>query len=145
MKKRKRVIYSVIIGSVLLGIVGFCLSSIYPSYHRRIQQEQFANDLGVVIDDYPPSYNFPYGYFVSLLNDQMDIVDVHELIVGYEQVLSCGRNREVYYYFSSTDDNNAVRFEITYDENYYFSSAFVGDENSFPISTTGCIQGLVQP
>jgi len=66
--------------------------------------------------------------------------EVHRLIQGYEVAYRCPHRREVYYYYSS-NDNEALRFEVSFDENQRVLGLSGEDSNSRVISINDCSPG----
>jgi len=106
-------------------------------------QLELAKKLGVRIEDYPYRTSFPAGYFYTILQPGMSIVEVHDIVQGYEEVLHCGKRSEIYYYFSSTLDD-AKRFKLRYDEQGNYLD-FIGEEDdSRTLQINGCEPGLIK-
>ncbi len=87
---------------------------------------------------------FPVGYFYSVLKPGMTYAEVHSMVRGYEGVYRCYGFSKIYYYFS-VDDNDAIRFRLTYDG----QSKFVELQGEDPDSCTsgwgpGCSVGLLR-
>ena len=133
----------VILLLVIVGIIGLFM---YPSlrilareFTLKPQQEKLATALGVKIQDYPYEHDFPAGYFYNVLKPGMTLREVHAIVKGYKEVYHCFGFSELYYYFSG-DEDKAVVFMLTYDNdgkfvdlrgNDPFSSSFgVGSECS---------------
>ena len=132
----------------LLGIVGIFF---YPSFRiikrdleLKPQQEKLAKSLGVNIQDYPYSHDFPSGYFFSALKPGMTIREVHAIVKGYKEVYRCFGYTELYYYFSG-DVRKAVVFLLTYNKSGKFIDLTGNDpfSNSFGVGSE-CSIGLLE-
>lgn len=130
----------------LIGIFLF----LHHSNSNEKKQEELAITLGVRIKDYPFVTVFPLGYFYTVIKPGMTLDDVHFIIRGYEKVLRCRDSakdalyyKEVYYYFSPRDDE-ALRFQLFYDEQGRFLEFQGEDEDSRTIMTLGCEEGIIQ-
>ncbi len=127
-----------------LGIVIFWI--VIPrleDFRYELMQSDLAEKLGVKIADYPPEEYFPESFFYSALKSGMDISEVHKIVIGYEKVFRCGKDGEIYYYFSS-DGENALGFSIQYNNLGKFVELLGIDESSQPIPLDGCEPGLLQ-
>ena len=116
-----------------------------PYWRYRQEQKTLAKELGVKISDYPGEGDFPIGYLEAKLNPGMTYEEVHQVIKGYTAVYSCGLNSdfpwEIYYYFS-TDDDKAIRYEVLYDIDGILLKTISEDPNSRTIHRgTDCIPG----
>ncbi|HTY25140.1 MAG TPA: hypothetical protein VMC85_18555 [Desulfomonilaceae bacterium] len=107
---------------ILIGIAAIIITCIIPVLNENINsialrknQQELAQYLGVKINDYEGPDVFPVMYFDSVLKPGMPSDEVHQIVRGYDQVLFCFGNTEIYYYFS-TEDNTAIRFGIEYDD-----------------------------
>ena len=130
-----------IVVGVLL-VFGYLWTTANPFWPYWFRQRQIAQDFGVKISDYPQAYAFPVGYFRKVLKPGMPMAEVHGIVRDYESVFTCdSRNGEVYYYFSS-EDARALRFEITYDRDMNFDSLGTEDVNQRTIPVDGCVPGL---
>jgi len=131
--------------SVVLLTIGLLtiLISCSAADNKNELQRELATELGVKIEDFPSPSSFPAGYYYSILQPGMPINDIHTKVRGYKRVLHCKSYSEIYYYFS-TDDNNALRFEIMYDSSGKFLRLETEDEDSGTINITGCTSGLIQ-
>jgi hypothetical protein len=106
----------------------------------RKKQLDLAERLGVsLVEDYYPTSTFPKNYFLSVLNQEMTRSEVHKIVVEYEQVYTCGKLGELYYYYSK-DEANAIRFEIRYDFDGKFRE-LMGEDNSSRLYDKDCIPG----
>ncbi len=106
-------------------------------------QERYAEQYGLQIDDYPYPLVFPAGYFETILKPGMSKSQIHTTIKGYEMVYHCKQFSEIYYFFSNQEEK-AIRFEVIYDErgNYAY---FRGEEpDSQTIRLEGCTEGLIE-
>jgi hypothetical protein len=131
----------IISGIVLLLAISLSITGCNP---YKKEQKDLANELGVSINDYPYRSSFPSGYFYSVLEPGMTLDEVHSIIMGYKKVLNCDyRRREVYYYFS-TEDTKALRFEIVYDDNLKYWKFRGEDDDSRTIWTKSCEPGLIE-
>jgi hypothetical protein len=87
---------------------------------------------------------FPLGYFQAKLPQGSTLAQVHTTVRGYKRVLHCPtgplRSLEVYYFFSTRDDV-ALRFEVWYDEQSELIAIQGEDSNSRHIQTDGCGPG----
>jgi hypothetical protein len=110
------------------------------SYEKK--REDLADKLGVEIQDYPDESMFPLGYFDVTLESGMTLNEIHEIVQGYEKVLHCRTYSEIYYYFS-TEDDKALRFEITYDEQMRLRRYQEEEIDSRTITTNGCDNGQI--
>ncbi len=100
-----------------------------------------AQRLGIDRDAYPDEASFPTSYFYETLKPGITTIkEVHEIVREYKLVLQCYRGSEVYYYYSE-DDDEALRFEIWYDNGKY--SKILGENDSFKINTESCGPGLL--
>jgi hypothetical protein len=147
MKKR----IAIGIGVFVLLILAICLL-FGPSEERnpyQAQQDRLAAEFGIRVTDYPYVRSFPAGYFYTLLKPGMSVDEVHKVLRGYEKVFRCGSpvdpyySREVYYYFSS-DDSKALRFQIFYDKQEKYENIQGEDSNSRSIPVDNCEEGLIE-
>jgi hypothetical protein len=135
---------------VVLLVILIGVSEYKSKYLPTIQRNNMAKELGIKsIDEYPPPINFPYGYFESLLKPGMSLEEVHKIVRGYKRVLTCNKNKKIYYfeeiyYFYSIDDEKALRMRILYDPEKRFKEIRVEDLNSRTYSVTGCDEGELQ-
>lgn len=135
---------------LILGIIGFGLIAqlflipIVKKYNFRKQyQEPLADKLGIKIDDYSYQSVFPIGYFYVTLKQGMPLDEVHAIVRGYKKVYNCFGTDEIYYYFSDKDDE-ALRFEIRYDDQLKFETMRGEDENERTINIDPtCLNGLL--
>ncbi len=127
-----------------LGIVviWWILPALITTPREKMQQE-LAKELGVEIQDYPYPFAFPSGYFYIVLKPGMSVAEVHEIVQGYEKVLHCGKNAEVYYYLSA-ELENAERFWLIYDDQGKYQRFQGEDNDSGILSTAGCVAGLIE-
>ena len=114
-----------------------------PSWLWEPQQDALADKLGVNIGDYPYPHIFPYGYYWRQLPRDAYIDQVHSVVNGYAKVLKCNNSREIYYFFSQSDDF-ALRIEFWYDEAHKLVQFNGEDEDSRTIRTEECAVGLIQ-
>lgn len=138
-RKNTGVVFS---GFLILTIsfLGLWLFSTGVTDSRARLQKELASSLGVSINSYPYPKIFPVGYFETVLKPEMTVLEVHNVVQGYEKVLKCDDVGEIYYYFS-TDDKNAIRFKIYYNSAIRFEK-LVGEEPGSPtIHTSGCRPG----
>ncbi len=72
----------------------------------------------------------------------MTIDEVHEIVQKYEWVLRCevGQQSEIYYYFSTHDDD-AIRVKILYNDDWTVFRVDGEDTNSRTIRTENCVAG----
>lgn len=119
--------------ALLLSNVSAC----GPSFQEK--QETLAKTLGVDVNTNARSAPFPLGYFIGKLPGST-LEEAHRLIQGYEAVYHCGGNIEVYYYYS-TNDNDALRMQVGYDDDKRVIRADGEDSNSRVISIKGCPLG----
>jgi hypothetical protein len=68
--------------------------------------------------------------------------EVHSIVVEYEQVYTCSKWRELYYYYSR-DDHEAFRFMVLYDNQEKFFRFEGEDDDSSTLSKAGCVPGLL--
>lgn len=130
--------------TVFVGLIVF-LMQIQGPYMN--EQKELAIKLGVEISDYPNTKSFPKGYFYSILKADMTVSEVHNIVKGFEKVYRCRSTgetyyREVYYYFSSRD-TDALRFQIFYDLNGKLKNFQGEDEDSRTITINDCEEGLI--
>jgi hypothetical protein len=117
-------------------LLSACVSS--PEVFSK-EQEALAEALGVEAEAYGPL--FPLDYYAETLKVGDTIAEVHAAIQGYTKVLRCPSGSEVYYYFS-TRDNLAVRFEVYYDDEVdHFIGLVSEDWNQRDISVLDCEPG----
>jgi hypothetical protein len=122
----------------LLMLVG-CASNPYQQ-----DQIKLAHEIGVKIEDFPSPKAFPVGYYFTILQPGMTLDEVHKTIQGYEVVKNCRNTTEIYYYFS-TNDEKALRFEVFYGiDKFRFESLQGEDKNSKTIRTEGCLPGVIK-
>jgi hypothetical protein len=109
---------------VVVLVILFCSSVFLASCASwgdpyAAERKKLASELGVKLSDYHP-LGFPANYFDDVLQPGMSSEEVHKIVIGYKVVYLCYQdlklNSELYYYFS-TDENEANRFLIVYDEN----------------------------
>jgi hypothetical protein len=135
-----------IVLAFLFGATLWCAADLWlslnPSLLWKPKQVALAEDLGVAIGDYPSRSHFPVGYFYRRLRPGTHISEVHAIIRGYDASYSCPYNREAYYYFSS-EEKWALRFEIWYDDRLEVDEVRSEDEDSKTISINGCLPGLL--
>lgn len=142
-KQIRVIILIAIVAIIICGFLGSCwIAPLLIQSPREKMQEDLANELNIKIQDYLPSYSFPVGYFHAVLHSGMHIQDVHEIVKGYQKVLHCDMYSEIYYYFS-TDDDEAERIEVFYDEDGFYQWLEGEDSNSRTIRTDGCEPGLL--
>jgi hypothetical protein len=140
---------------IICGLAILYASSLHKNPFEE-KQEDLANKLGIRIEDYSYETAFPLGYFSTSLKPDMTINEVHNIVQGYDKVLHCGEydkdaigtNKiyyfsEIYYYFSS-DDLKALRFEIFYDRQGKFERLQSEDQDSRTIRSEGCETGLIE-
>jgi hypothetical protein len=145
--KKSFMFFCFLLWSIILVIGWLWVVSKNKNPYRN-QQENLANDFGVRINDYPYEMNFPLGYFYAVLKPGMSIDEIHKLTRGYEKVDRCRTSitgpfyKEVYYYYSS-DDLQALRFQMFYDNKEVFTNFQSEDNNSRTISTKDCELGLI--
>jgi len=82
------------------------------------------------------------NYYYSILQPGMNIEEVHGIIKGQKTVYFCGDLIEVYYFYS-TDETEALRFEIFYDENGKYINLLGEDSNSRTINLDNCQLGQI--
>ena len=142
----------IIIGSVIL--LTFIAIGFYWIFSQNrnpyiSKQNSLANKLDVKITDYPYQSSFPAGYFNEVLKPGMTIGEVHRIINGYEKAYRCRSlletyyYREVYYYYS-TEDTKALRFQIFYDKQEKYTRLEGEDADSRTILTNDCELGIVE-
>jgi hypothetical protein len=136
----------------ILLIVSICIASVWIwiwsewAEQKRIlkAQESLALEMGVKVEDYPAPSGFPVGYYYSVLEPGMTLAEVHEMVIGYEQVYHCDRSYEIYYFYS-TDELIAIRFMLSFDDDGKYHYFFSEDENSRERWwTDGCELGLIE-
>lgn len=110
---KKRIYFYLFISIFLLGSVVVLNIYNYNSAPFKEEQVRIAERLGVEINDHPYPDVFPEWYFQSVLTKTSTVEEVHNLVVGYKKVFTCGKNIETYYYFSDSD-KKALRFKISY-------------------------------
>jgi hypothetical protein len=106
------------------------------------EQQQLAAELGINPAEYPPARVFPYPYFAKVLQVGMTIQNVHAAVHGYKASYRCSPDKEIYY-FLTTGDDTALRFEIYYDQERRFEKIVGEDDDSRTIRTEGCEPGLL--
>lgn len=145
MKKVKKivsvVIYIVMVGAAIVALL--FLPYVLTHFTTIIKQIQLASQLGVRIQDYPNPMVFPVGYFYSVITPGMSMRDVHSIVIGYEQVFNCFGTDELYYYFS-TDEKDAIRFEIIYDDQGRHKEFLGEDLYTRTLSIGICTPGLLE-
>jgi len=105
------------------------------------KQQELAKEFGVQMKDY--QYAFPADYFYQVLKPGMSMSEVHDIVRGYEKVLHCGDDMEVYYYLT-TDIKNTQRFYILYDEQFKFTRLQTEDNDSRQVLPNGCSSGPLE-
>jgi hypothetical protein len=150
-KKKLLIVVVMIIAMIMIG--QFC---ILPAWKKNAMelalgkmQEELAQTIGVRIEDYKNPNVFPVGYFATVLKPGMTYVEVHQIVRGYEDVLACFSQEEVYYYFS-TDEKTAIRFIVLYDNQGKFIE-LNGEEPGSELLINGpgelasgeCVHGLL--
>ena len=108
------------------------------------EQKKLADKLGIAMKDYPYVNSYPEGYFHEVLYPGMAIQSVHSIVIGHEQVFNCYGTDELYYYFS-TNDEDALRFVLHYDQEHKFVRMQGEDDDSRTLSKRGCVSGLLEP
>jgi len=106
------------------------------------KQSELGEKLGVDYHNYPPSENFPFGYFAEVLEPGMNIDDVHKIVIEYVKVINCENTREIYYYYHSSD-KKATRIMIIYNGNMTFKKVVPEDKDSLSFDVTSCRPGLL--
>jgi hypothetical protein len=133
-----------VIGFLLVvGLGLFLLLKFIKTSTLQEMQESLALELGVEIDNFPYPKAFPAGYFYTVLQQGDSRAKVHEIVKGYSMVYHCADYSEIYYYFS-TEDNKALRFEILYDEFSKFKSLHTEDHDSRTIRISNCVEGKIE-
>jgi hypothetical protein len=131
---------------ILIAIIGLCSLLWLLPWLKAIpyisQQQKLAEFLEVDIKDYRQT-DFPYEYFAQALTPGMSIREVHQVVRGYDRVLSCGDYSEIYYYFH-IDDYKAFRYEIMYIEKRLKEFSTDDIYNSWRISSDGCVDGQLE-
>ena len=129
-----------------IGLVWFFLQNTNP---YQSKQDKLAIEMGVKIADFPYEKSFPASYFNEVLKPGMTIGEVHRIIKGYEKAYRCRSPletyyyREVYYYYS-TEDTKALRFQIFYDKQEKYTRLEGEDADSRTILTNDCELGIVE-
>ena len=139
---KPKIVFTVFAGIITMVIITRLFIFPQLELNRRIHlQKVLASDLGIQIGD---TYNpfFPIGYFDFVLKPGMDISEVHKIVTGYKMVFRCYWGKEIYYYFSSEDDQ-ALRFQIFYDNLGKYDELRSEDQNSRTIRTDNCENGLL--
>jgi hypothetical protein len=141
----KKIIQIILIGFCLLSLLILCLfvRQKYQTFLLHKAQLSLGNQLGVDAEKY--SKIFPDDYFYAKLNTNMDIADVHKIVLGYKKAYNCGSNLELYLFFNA-DPDKAIRFGIIYDERnrMKFERVEYTDQNSgYPNIISYCKEGLL--
>lgn len=138
------------IGLFILVLIGLglvtqlCILPTIKYNTRRQQQEVLARQLGVKIEDYSDVYVFPEAYFYAVLKPGMTLDQAHAIVRGYEKVYNCFGTDEIYYYFNTNDDN-ALRFVITYNDQLQYEDMRGEDLNERTIGIgPKCADGLLK-
>jgi hypothetical protein len=133
--------------NVLIGIGVIVLFWIlwqgFQAIKLKVEQNELGKELGVNAKEY--SKIFPDDYFYSKLTTDMNIVDVHKIILGYKKVYNCGSNLELYLYFNA-DPEKAIRFGVIYNygDGMKFMHVEYTDQNSgYPNINDYCKEGLL--
>ena len=144
MKKQQIVLFILSGFSICMLVAGYVTfrSTMYATPRERMQLE-LAKKLGVRIEDYPYRTSFPAGYFYTILQPGMTIVEVHDIVQGYEKVFHCGNRSEIYYYFSS-ELEDAKRFKLRYDEQGNYLDFEGEEDDSRTLQINGCEPGLIK-
>jgi hypothetical protein len=140
---KRKIVFAVFAVIITMAIITRIFVFPQLELNRRIHlQKVLGNDLGIQIGD---TFNpfFPIGYFDSVLKPGMDISEVHKNVIGYKKVFRCYWGEEIYYYFSSEDDK-ALRFEIFYDDLGKYKELRSEDQNSRTIRVDNCEPGLLE-
>ncbi|KPL79647.1 hypothetical protein ADN00_02280 [Ornatilinea apprima] len=124
-----------------LLIVCVLISSLLRE-NQKDERMKLAQTLGVRLEDHPPETDFPVSYFSAQLIEGMTLDEVHNLIIGFDQVYNCSNSVEVYYYFGA-NENMAFRFRVFYDENLSFKRLESEDPDSSYLSIEECKTGLL--
>jgi YD repeat-containing protein len=136
---KKNILFSCVLLIVLILSLLY-----YPVATRKIdlrnKQEVVAKSLEVNIEDYVYPMGFPIGYFYSVLKPGMPYDEVHSIVRGYEGGYRCYAFTEIYYYFS-VDDNDAIRFRLTYDDQGRYTEMDGEDPDSRTLGLgPGCLR-----
>ncbi len=129
---------------ILFLVITFFILQLYwiiRSIPYKEKQNQLAETLGVDIDNYR-KIDFPSEYFSLALKRGMSIREVHHIMQGYEWVLRCYDDSEIYFYFSS-DSTNSFKYEILYDGRFYDSLIADDVYDDSTVTTYGCVEGLL--
>lgn len=132
---------------ILLIIIGLC--NLYQNKKSEMQQRaNLARELGLDPKIYSRDRYFPANYFYDVLQPGMSIDQVHQTMRGYSAVHTCGKIFELYYFFS-TSDEDAVRIAIFYDRNEDVSQKKLvrvrtEDDDSRTLNFVSCTPGLLE-
>jgi hypothetical protein len=133
-------------GLIVGASIGIRKSATETAWRKRVREPQaeLAMELGIKVNDYPYPWDFPIGYFTTVIKSGMTYEEVHLIVRGYEQVFSCYESEEIYDYFGTTKEDR-LRFEINYDKAGKY--VYVTEENqaeaiNIPIFND-CTEGLL--
>lgn len=139
---RQSLMLSILIVVLIVTVIVLGQSANRSDIQR--EQQEFAESVGVRIEDYSYPGTFPLSYFDSKLSVGMSKSETHSIISGYEKVLKCNQQlvqREIYYFFSS-QDFKAIRIEVWYSDDGRFLGINSEDQDSRTIRTEECAPGL---
>jgi hypothetical protein len=143
----RKIILLIIAALLLLSIAIWVIKTNTEKNNYRLKQEVLAEKLGVKIQDFPPEFYFPVGYFSAILKPGMSIGEVHNLVREYDKVLRCRYDvnfydREIYYFYSDVD-KYPLRFELFFDRQQKYERFQGEDRNSGSLMSDGCETGLI--
>ena len=133
--------------AVLILIVLVVGKSYLEERSARLQREELARELGLDPQIYGRIPYFPIGHFYETLPPGTPISQVHQIVKGYEAVFVCGNYMEMYYYYS-TSDEDALIFVLDFRDNKELKqkvlrSISTDDENSGWLPYGNCTPGLL--
>ena len=113
----------------------------------RLQREELARELGLDPQIHGRISYFPVNYFYKTLPPGTPISQVHQIVKGYEAVFVCGNYMEMYYYYSTSDEDAKI-FTISYENNKELKQKVLriisaDDENSRWLPYGDCTPGLL--
>jgi hypothetical protein len=128
---------------VMVSLIVITMSVLAARESKRQQElaeEELAQRIGIALADYPQVGPFPENYFYTILEPGVSKDEVHSIVTEYEQVFTCYGTDELYYYYS-TNDEDALRFMIHYNEESRFVRMYGEDDDSLTLSKEGCVLG----
>jgi hypothetical protein len=136
-----------LMSAVLMLIVLVVGKNYLEERSARLQREELARELGLDPQIYGRIPYFPIGHFDETLPRGTPISQVHQIVKGYEAVFVCEDYIEMYYYYS-TSDEDALIFTISYEDNKELKqkvrrNILTDDDNSGWLPYGNCTPGLL--